>query len=169
MRRYLKIMFTTEIFKKASEHHKAVLLAQRIRSEILNHFWWRWIEVECKHVDAERKRLRNNISPGTPLPVRYDKALGALELLLVNQVIYRASLLQDLQPFVPGLQKHWNIEPDAELPNAIGFLKRKASANTQKALTEDCLDWCLSTLLRLIRIFDLPCRSYTIISRRRDI
>jgi hypothetical protein len=143
MRRYLKIMFTTEIFKKASEHHKAVLLAQRIRSEILNHFWWRWIEVECKHVDAGRKRLRNNISPGTPLPVRYDKALGALELLLVNQVIYRASLLQDLQPFIPGLQKHWNIEPDAELPNAIGFLKRKASANTQKALTEDWLDWCL--------------------------
>ncbi|KAI8648819.1 hypothetical protein NCS56_01497800 [Fusarium sp. Ph1] len=146
MRRHLKTMFATEIFKKASEPQKAVLLAQRIRTEILNHHWWRWIEMECRHVDAVRKRFRDDIYPGTPLPIRYDKALGALELLLVNQVIYRASRLKELLPFVPGLQKHWNLEPEANLPNTIGFLKREASANTQEALTEDPLDWCLVQL-----------------------
>ncbi|WKT54251.1 hypothetical protein QSH57_004835 [Fusarium oxysporum f. sp. vasinfectum] len=146
MRRHLKTMFATEIFKKASESHRAVLLAQRIRTEILNHHWWRWIEMECKHVDTERKRFRDNVYSGTPLPIRYDKALGALELLLVNQVIYRASRLEELLPFVPGLQKHWSLEPEANLPNTIGFLKREASVNTQEALTEDPLDWCLVQL-----------------------
>ncbi|KAL5583726.1 hypothetical protein FOVSG1_015077 [Fusarium oxysporum f. sp. vasinfectum] len=146
MRRHLKTMFATEIFQKASEPHKAVLLAQRIRTEILNYHWWRWIEMECRHVDAGRKRFRDNVYPGTPLPIRYDKALGALELLLVNQVIYRASRLEELLPFVPGLQKHWNLEPGANLPNTIGFLKREASANAQEALTEDPLDWCLVQL-----------------------
>ncbi|KAH7150598.1 hypothetical protein DER46DRAFT_613672 [Fusarium sp. MPI-SDFR-AT-0072] len=124
MRRHLKTIFATEIFKKASEPHRAMLLAQRIRTEILNHHWWRWIEMECKH----------------------DKAFGALKLLLVNQVIYRASRLEELLPFVPGLQKHWNLEPEANLPNTIGFLKREASANTQEALTEDPLDWYLVQL-----------------------
>ncbi|KAF9780369.1 hypothetical protein IL306_000479 [Fusarium sp. DS 682] len=133
MGRHLKTMFATEIFKKASEPHKAVLLAQRIRTEILNHHWWRWIGMECRHVDAVRKRFRDNIYPVTPLPIRYDKALGALELLLVNQVIYRASRLKELRPFVPGLQKHWNLEPKANLPNTIGYPKREASANTQEA------------------------------------
>ncbi|KAH7114093.1 hypothetical protein EDB81DRAFT_862442 [Dactylonectria macrodidyma] len=85
MKRHLKIVFATEIFKKASEPHKAVLLAQRIRTEILNHHWWRWIEMECRHVDAMRKRFRDSIYPSIPLPIRYDKAFGAFELLLVNQ------------------------------------------------------------------------------------
>jgi hypothetical protein len=91
-------MFATEIFKNASEPHKAVLLAQRIRTEILNHHWWRWIKMGCRHVHAVRKRFRDNIYPGTPLPIHYDKALGALELLLVNQVIYRAGRLKELLP-----------------------------------------------------------------------
>lgn len=122
------------------------MLAQYIRAEIANHYWWRWIEMECRHVDAVRKRFRDSIYPGAPLPIRYDKALGALELLLVNQVIYRASRLEQLLPYVPGLQKHWNLEFKANLPDAIGYLTRQTASNTQKALTDDPLDWCLLRL-----------------------
>lgn len=81
------------------------------------------------------------------MPIEYDRALGALELLLVNQVIYRASCLEELLLYVPGLQEHWTLEPTAGLPNAIGFLRRKKSANTEKSLTNDRLDWCLVQFL----------------------
>ncbi|KID83176.1 hypothetical protein MGU_09539 [Metarhizium guizhouense ARSEF 977] len=147
MRRHLKIMFATEIFKKASDSHKGQMLVRRIRSEVRSHHWWHWIEMECRYVDALRDRFRDSVYPGAILPIDYDRALGALELLLVNQVIYRASCLEELLPYVPGLQEHWSLEPTAGLPNAIGFLLRKKSANTQESLTNDRLDWCLVQLL----------------------
>ncbi|KAL5592256.1 hypothetical protein FOVSG1_006192 [Fusarium oxysporum f. sp. vasinfectum] len=44
----------------------------------------------------------------------------------------------------------WYLQCDAAYmrrhQNTIGFLKREASANTQEALTEDPLDWCLVQL-----------------------
>ncbi|KAH7142565.1 hypothetical protein B0J13DRAFT_636003 [Dactylonectria estremocensis] len=146
IRRHLKIMFTTEIFKKASDTQKGVMVTQRIRYEVRSHHWWRWIEMECRHVDAARERFRDSTYPGTTLPVSYDRALGALELLLINQVIYRASCLQELLPYVPGLREHWIFEHDAKLPDAIGVLRRKKSANTQECLANDRLYWCLVQL-----------------------
>ncbi|KAH8659697.1 hypothetical protein BGZ61DRAFT_464929 [Ilyonectria robusta] len=147
IRRHLKLMFATEIFKKASDTQKGVMVTQRIRYKVRSHHLWRWIEMECRHVDAARERFRDSTYPGTTLPVSYDRALGALELLLVNQVIYRASCLRELLPYVPGLQEHWIFEPGAKLPNAIGVLRQKKSANTQECLANDRLYWCLVQLL----------------------
>lgn len=84
---------------------------------------------------------------GTILPIYYNRSLGALELLLVNQVIYRASCLKERLLYIPGLQKHWIIESDAQLPNAIGFLRRNTSASTQESLANNPLDWYLVQLL----------------------
>jgi hypothetical protein len=38
MRRHVKNMFATEIFKKASEHQKAVLPTQHIRTETQSYY-----------------------------------------------------------------------------------------------------------------------------------
>ncbi|KAF4421781.1 hypothetical protein FACUT_10868 [Fusarium acutatum] len=146
MRRHVKIMFATEVFKKASEQQKARMFAQHIAVEVQSHCWWRWIEMECKHVEAVRKRFSDSIYPGMPLPPKYDKALGALELLLVNQVIYRASLLERLLPHIPGMQKHWKIDSSQASSESVGLLKRTTLPNTQESLTEDPLDWCLVQL-----------------------
>ncbi|KAJ4044767.1 hypothetical protein NW761_008317 [Fusarium oxysporum] len=146
VRRHVKMMFATDIFKKASEHQRAMMLTQRVILEIESCCWWRWIEMECRHVDAVRKRFSDSIYPGTPLPPSYDKALGALELLLVNQVIYRASLLEGLLPHIPGMQKHWTIDTSQRSSDRIGLLKRTTLPNTQESLTEDPLDWCLVQL-----------------------
>ncbi|PNP76800.1 hypothetical protein FNYG_09904 [Fusarium nygamai] len=81
-----------------------------------------------------------------PLPPKYDKALGALQLLLVNQVNYRAELLGKLLPHMPGMQKHWNIDRSYASSKTIGLLKRITPPNTQEALTNDPLDWCLVQL-----------------------
>ncbi|KAI1037785.1 hypothetical protein LB503_009432 [Fusarium chuoi] len=146
MRRHVKIMFATEIFKKASEQQRARMVAQCIAVEVQSHCWWRWIEMECKHVEAVRKRFSDSIYPGMPLPPKYEKALGALELLLVNQVIYRANLLEQLLPHIPGMQKHWTLDPSYRSSEAIGRLKRTTLPNTQQSLTENPLDWCLVQL-----------------------
>ncbi|KAL3447880.1 hypothetical protein BJX65DRAFT_307557 [Aspergillus insuetus] len=87
LRRHIRILFSTEIFKKASNVQKGLLLALQIRSEVRSHHWWAWIEMECRHVDAVQKAYRDSIHSGSPLPGRYDRALGSLELLLVNQVL----------------------------------------------------------------------------------
>jgi hypothetical protein len=86
--------------------------------------------MDCRHVDAVRKRFRDSIYPGITLPPSYNKALGALELLHINQVIYRANRLEELLPYILGLQNHLKLGPDVSLSNTIGFLKRKISVNT---------------------------------------
>nr|RBQ87940.1 hypothetical protein FVER53263_13551 [Fusarium verticillioides] len=146
MRRHVKIIFATEIFKKASETQRAQMLAQRIGVEFQSHCWWRWIEMECKHVEAVRKRFSDSIYPGMPLPPKYDKALGALELLLVNQVIYRTTLLERVLPHIPGMQKHWAIDLSQATSKSLGLLKRTTLPNTQESLDDDTLDWCLVQL-----------------------
>ncbi|EWZ30353.1 uncharacterized protein FOBCDRAFT_281813 [Fusarium oxysporum Fo47] len=52
MRRHVKMMFATQIFKKPSEHQRAMMLLQRVILEIQTYCWWPWIEVECMHVGA---------------------------------------------------------------------------------------------------------------------
>jgi hypothetical protein len=52
------------------------------------------------------QKVWSGTGPGQPLPVRYDRALGALELFLVNQVIFRAKFLEEVLPLTPGLSKH---------------------------------------------------------------
>ncbi|KAF4502370.1 ycfA domain containing protein [Fusarium agapanthi] len=146
MRRHVKIWFATEVFKKAPEQQRAMMLTQRIVLEIESHFFWRWIEMECSNVEAVRRQFSDTIYPGMPLHPNYDKALGALELLLVNQVNYRAELLGKVLPHCPGLQKHWNIDRNYASSKKIGLLKRKNKPNTQEALKNDPLDWCLVQL-----------------------
>lgn len=85
--------------------------------------------------------------PGTVLPELYDRALGALELPIVSQAIYRGKCLKELLPYVLCLQKHWIIEADEKPANTIGFLRRKTPANTREPLANDALDWCLVQLL----------------------
>lgn len=104
MRRHIKILLDTEIYKKAPNNAVGAFLTSNIYREVSSYYWWRWIEIECRHVDQMHKQFGDSAHPGQPLPVRYDRALGALELLLVNQVIYRTSVLKDVLPSLPGFQ-----------------------------------------------------------------
>ncbi|KAF5989793.1 hypothetical protein FBULB1_558 [Fusarium bulbicola] len=80
------------------------------------------------------------------LPPKYNKALGALELLLVNQVKYLTILLEEVLPFVPGMQKHWVLDASHSSSEGVGSLRRTTPQNTQESLTYDPLDWCLMQL-----------------------
>ncbi|KAL4779954.1 hypothetical protein BJX76DRAFT_361288 [Aspergillus varians] len=115
MRRHLKILFATEIFRKTTEAQNRVLLGQRILAEVKSHHWWWRVEIECRHVANVRNRFRDSIYPGTALPKPYDRALG--------------------------LQRHWATTLDAKSCDSVGTftLTRKTPPNSQQAPPEDPL------------------------------
>lgn len=90
----------------------------------------------------------DGVYSGQPLPVRYDRALGALELLLVNQVIYRTAALNDVLPLAAGFSNNWTLQRNAaNLPEGSALLTRHAPNNTKESLADDPLDWCLIQIL----------------------
>ncbi|CVL03951.1 uncharacterized protein FPRN_11997 [Fusarium proliferatum] len=150
MKRHVKILFETEIFKKASAQIKAIMLTQQVVLEIQGYCYWQWIETEYRHVEAVRKRFRDSIYPGTPLPPSYDKALGALEVLLLGSVTQKTNYLEGLLPYIPGMQKHWELDPSRIPPGSpsdtVGMIKRTTPQDTKESLSGDPLDWCLTQL-----------------------
>lgn len=146
MRRHMKLRFAAENFKMASETQKALLFTSFIHSEVRDHYWWRCIETECRHVQAERQKFRDNIHPDETLPKRYSKALRALELLLESHATFRADNLDELMPYVPGLQEHYKHERLSHR-YILGITQRLASNDAEEALIKDPLGWCLLQLL----------------------
>ncbi|KAF5251050.1 hypothetical protein FANTH_3811 [Fusarium anthophilum] len=129
MKRHVKMISATEIFKKAPAAQRAIMIPEQIVLEIQTYCCWRWIESECMHVETIRRRFSDCIYPGMPLPPKYDKALGALELLLFNQVMQKLLFLQEQLPHIPGMQKHWELDP-SQIPSdapsdAVGTTKRR--------------------------------------------
>jgi len=147
MRRHIKIIFDTEIYKGARNNEAAAMLTRQICQEVHGYHLWRWVEIECRHVEQVHQRFGNGASPGRPLPVRYDRALGALELFIVDQVIFRANFLEKVLPHTPGLSKHWSLERTGDLPPGTSRLIRNSSTNSKESLAEDPLDWCLIQML----------------------
>ncbi|KAI1402587.1 hypothetical protein F4819DRAFT_272081 [Hypoxylon fuscum] len=147
MRRHMKIQFRKSIFKIAEENEAAKHFAYETFVEVLGHFWWHWIEIECKNVSDLHRRFRDSVYPGHPLPPRYNRAIGALELFLVNQVILRVKILYNIIPYSPGFSQHWKLRHDDDISKGHLNLRRNETNNTKKSLEDDPLDWCLLQLL----------------------
>ena len=93
-------------------------------------------------------KYRDSIHPGLPLPLEYDMALGALELFLVNQVIYRIACLRYHVVQAPGFQQHWKLREASEDPKRKWAAERRTT-KLKHMLAEDPLDWCLVEMLEL--------------------
>lgn len=147
MRRYIRILFQGELFKHASPDEAAWLLVQELFQDLGACWWWRWIKVEASYVKDRRHHVRDNIHPGKRLPPSYDRAIGALELLLVNRVINCASHLSVVVPPRPGFRHLWSFK---RLPNADGTaaldIQRKGTMDTKELFHKDPLEWCLLQL-----------------------
>lgn len=149
MRRHLKILLDMDVYKKASKSHRSLMIVDHIRFEVRNHHLWQWLETECRHVDEVRDKLHGNIQPGTALPTHYERALGALEVLLVNHYVYRLKRLETLLRLAPGFQQYWTFKAHAGAshPDRIGSLSSKiGNSNTEEMLANDPLYWCLAQL-----------------------
>ncbi|PGH15320.1 hypothetical protein AJ79_02485 [Helicocarpus griseus UAMH5409] len=82
----------------------------QLAEEISNCWQWSWIRDECQHVKKIHGRFQNAIRQGQALPVEYDKAIGALELLLMQVVVARAKDFNRIVHQRPGFSSNWTVE-----------------------------------------------------------
>ena len=152
MRRHIKSLVDTKTYKEVSNTLAGAFLFSSFDSEVFNYYWWRWIEIECRHVEDMHKKFGDSACTGQPLPVQYNRALGALESVLVDQIKYRTTALIEILPAAAGFSKYWSIECSADQccadhPETCADLSRNVPHDTKKSLAEDPLDWCLMQIL----------------------
>ncbi|KAI1387980.1 uncharacterized protein F4822DRAFT_298291 [Hypoxylon trugodes] len=131
MRRHMKMQSRKSLLKIADQDEAAIHLAYDIYVEVLGHYWWHWIETECKNVADLHRRFRDSIYQGQPLPPLYERGLGALELFISNQVIYRANMLYQIIRCCPGFSQHWTVSRNTDAHSGYAKLERKGTNNTK--------------------------------------
>lgn len=92
---------------------KSLIMRDFLR-DIEVHLYLKRVFDEFEHLKRCYIRFRDHIHPGERLPKKYDKALGALELLLVNAMHSRSAHLEAIIPQRPGFRRHWNFKEDPE-------------------------------------------------------
>jgi hypothetical protein len=145
MRRYIKVLYQGEFYKVIKPNAAGAVVAQQLFVDVLNYWQWSWVKSECEYAKSVHDRFRDSIRPGAPLPSIYDRALGALELLLVNSVIDKSKHLSGVMPQRPGFSQNWNFEwRPADGPTTFKLdRKTKAPAEQKELFDKDPLEWCL--------------------------
>ncbi|KAL0769322.1 hypothetical protein CaCOL14_008630 [Colletotrichum acutatum] len=145
LRRQIKGLFSTTLFRAVVTEDVAMMLAYHIYMEYQRYYWWYWIEVECKHVRDLHDIFSDSTHPGQTITPKYDLALGALELLLADQVLERTERFRSLMPWSPGQAKYYKLpkRPGLSLKKILRGVSRDSNPDTKEALEKDPLDWCL--------------------------
>ncbi|APA08519.1 hypothetical protein sscle_04g032890 [Sclerotinia sclerotiorum 1980 UF-70] len=110
---------------------------------------WGWLKNECEHVKSIHDRFRDNIAQSENLLTKYDKALGALELLVVNKVNRRAGLLGQRTSQRPGCSHNYIItrRSQDQGPDILETRRKGGLRSDEKYLFEnDLLDYCVFNL-----------------------
>jgi hypothetical protein len=144
MRRWVRVLQEGHVFQLASSDSKGGSIFCSLMKEIVGFWWWKWVKSECEYVHSLQVRFRDSIHQGQRLPIVYDKALGALELLLVNQVIGRGKELAGEFPQRPGFRDKYVFTP-TEQPGAWKVTP-KGDETTIEVYTGKPLVWCLHQL-----------------------
>ncbi|TEY71587.1 hypothetical protein BOTCAL_0090g00140 [Botryotinia calthae] len=116
-------------------------------TEAIKSSWrWGWVKNGCERFKSIHDRFRDNIED---LPSKYDKALGALELLMVNDVNRRGDLLGRTTPQRPGFFHIYTTtrKPQEQGP-AIHEVNHKNGllSDPKYAFENELLDYCLVQL-----------------------
>ena len=143
MRRYIRVLFQGEYYKVVKADGAGVMVAQELFMDVLAYWWWSWVKNECEYVKSMHDRFRDGIYPGERLPPRYDRALGALELLLVNRVISQAMSLMVVLPHRPGFSHNWSFERRASADPTLFQIHRETTTEQKELFDKDPLEWCL--------------------------
>jgi hypothetical protein len=143
MRRYIRVLTQGELFKTVLIQETYLIIVEELLHDIQTYWWWQWTLDECENVKRQYSSFRDSIQRGQRLPPKYDQALGALELLLVNLMHARSKHLQAVIPQRPGFRHHWSI--DRHAPGEV-HLRRKSKTPVTELFYKDPLDWCLLQL-----------------------
>jgi hypothetical protein len=145
MRRYIRVICQGEFYKAIKKEAAGDIVTTELFSDVISYWHWSWIKSECEYVKSVHNRFRDSIHPGESLPPEYDGALGALELLLVNEVIKRGIYLGKEMPQRPGFSQNWNFQWQPAHGPTVFKLDRKPGATLEQKdlFTRDPLEWSL--------------------------
>jgi hypothetical protein len=143
IRRYIRVLTQGEFFNAVQTQDKYTMIMGELSHDVLTYWWWQWVQDECRNVKKQYVPFRDNINLGERLPPKYDQALGALELLLVNLMHARSRHLQAVIPQRPGFRHLWSIKQT--IPGQV-TCTRKSKTPVTEMFYKDPLDWCLLQL-----------------------
>ncbi|KAI8943314.1 hypothetical protein NX059_001334 [Plenodomus lindquistii] len=105
LKRYMRKVAQMQVFESVSRRGIGVTITNgEIMGDInLNRFWLMTL-LEFKHLQGLYHRYRDSIIAGSPLPKKIDGALGALELILANEIHTRAKQLDAIMAQRPGFR-----------------------------------------------------------------
>ena len=148
MRRYIRLLCQGEFYRTVDKDAAGALLSTQLFQDVSTYWRWIWIKSECMYVKSVHDRFRDSIRPGECLPSVYDKALGALELLLVNEVLHRTSSFGMLVQQRPGFSHKWNFQWRPKDGVTVFKVDRKTgvSLDQKDLFDKDPLEWCLNQM-----------------------
>jgi hypothetical protein len=111
-RRYMRRLSQIQVIESMHQKHNAVAVINwEIVEDIHTHWLWRATLVEFENLQELYHRFRDSIAPGHALPKKVDRALGAIELLLVNTILDRSQQLQAIISQRPGFRNNYVYSP----------------------------------------------------------
>lgn len=145
MRRYIRLLCQGEFYRTVDKDAAGALLTTQLFQDVSTYWRWIWMKSECMYVKSVHDRFRDSICPGECLPSVYDRALGALELLLVNEVLHRTSNFGMLITQRPGFSHKWNFQWCPKDGVTVFKVDRKpgVSLDQKELFDKDPLEWCL--------------------------
>jgi hypothetical protein len=144
MRRHIQLILQGEIIKSSERRVTYPMILGELHYDVEAYWFWQWVYDEFQNARICSLRYRDHIHAGEALPQKYDKALGALELLLVNAMHSRSLHLEAIIPQRPGFRHLWefkNIDPTGQIR-----VVRKSTTDITDLFYEDPLEWCLIQL-----------------------
>lgn len=144
MRRQIQALFGAPIWRGVPATEKGAFLGVQLHFATSDYLLWRCLETEIEHFCAIRQKYGDLVAHGKPLPRNYDRALGDLTLLLINQILSRSQNLMREIAFTPGLSMHWTrSQPTPGGPFKMFPLTYN---NTMDTFKKDRLYWILTQL-----------------------
>ncbi|KAK4499654.1 hypothetical protein PRZ48_010172 [Zasmidium cellare] len=140
MRRYIRIIMQGSAFKDIPKTDTFMTVDAHIGFEIKSLYWWLCVMEAAEHVRDVRRRFRDQIQRGSPLPRQYDRALASLELVLVTNMIERGDVYGNELMQRPGFSQYFSREYQGQ---GRAVVRRKFKGPSAKKLATDPLFWCL--------------------------
>ena len=142
---YIKTQSQGAIIETAPSRKIAMshLLAE-LTNDVWNHLGWQWVLEECQNVQDQHTRFQDAILPGQKLPRKYDRALGALELLILNRMEKVSRHMMIFMTQRPGFRDKYTF---VHSETGAVDIKRASGETMEEIFRNDPLDWCLTQLL----------------------
>lgn len=99
------------------------------------------VKDECKNVKQVYSRMRDSIHRGQNLPRAFDRAMGALEVRIINVVNSHAEDICRLMSHRPGFSQYF--ENSSKRSSPTNLKSARAGESRIKLFEQDPLAWCL--------------------------